>query len=149
MPRSRRARRVGAHLGAAACLLLAAAFALSSQRSLIYSGDTFRAGVSHGTFTLLVQLGSGRFQRGWVSYPRGASMDWSPEWVLRPPTGFVIVPLWIPLLPAAAATLYLYLTSRPLPPWRCPRCGYDRRGAPTPICPECGHAAASRDPGER
>lgn len=33
---------------------------------------------------------------------------------------------------------------RPLPPWACPRCEYDRRGLePSAPCPECGQAESS------
>lgn len=148
MPRHRRARRAGAHLGAAACLLLLAAIALSSQRSLVFAGAKFRAGVSHGTFTLLIQRSRGTFQPGWTSHPRRSDMLWAPDWSLRPPTAIITLPLWIPLLPIAAATAYLAITGRPPPPWRCPRCGYDRRGAPTPICPECGHVPVRPKPNE-
>ena len=50
------------------------------------------------------------------------------------------VPLWIPTLIGAAVAWRL----RPkADPHGCPACGYDTRNNPTPICPECGHAAGT------
>ena len=53
------------------------------------------------------------------------------------------VPLWIPIVLVACATLAAWrldsLARRRANPGVCPKCNYDRTGlAPTAVCPECG-----------
>jgi hypothetical protein len=63
-------------------------------------------------------------------------------------TAFPVVPLWGPLLadwgiftaalllPVLAVRFVVVLRRKP---WRCPSCGYDRRGLAAAVkCPECG-----------
>lgn len=61
--------------------------------------------------------------------------------------GYVVAPLWIAFLVAAAICLWLWRTSRVLPPWLCTNCGYDRRGlTEAGACPECGMCPARVPP---
>ena len=60
----------------------------------------------------------------------------------------VLIPLWLPTVPALAATVYLWrrdarLRSRSVLNL-CPKCSYDRTGlAPDATCPECGSSPGS------
>jgi hypothetical protein len=49
---------------------------------------------------------------------------------------FFFLPLWIPFLPGAAASLLLIRARHA--PGTCRRCGYDLRGTAGSVCPECG-----------
>lgn len=53
-------------------------------------------------------------------------------------SGMIFVPLWMPLVPLAGATLWVFLARRAGPEC-CGACGYDRSGLPAAApCPECG-----------
>ena len=65
-------------------------------------------------------------------------------WRLRSGSGFVSVPLWMPLL-VGVLGVYWLRAPRPMP-GQCPECGYDLRGIPRAPdgslkCPECGTPA--------
>lgn len=76
---------------------------------------------------------------GWIVF-------WAPTFPpehLLPRSGVVNgsrvvwLPLWIPLLFAAATTAFLWRDRRRVPPGHC-RCGYDLTGNTSGVCPECG-----------
>lgn len=54
-------------------------------------------------------------------------------------------PLWLPTLLFGlwpAVTLTRHIKRRYFTPGVCRKCGYDLRGTPSGVCPECGHGAA-------
>jgi hypothetical protein len=67
-------------------------------------------------------------------------MCWWPRTIEGPATlHYMIVPIWMPMMLAAAPTLWLWLSGRRSPRGLCPRCGYDRAGLGAGVaCPECG-----------
>ena len=57
-------------------------------------------------------------------------------------SGLWRIPLWLPLLVVAPATLLLWRLDRRVAPGHCRRCRYNLTGNTTGVCPECGTAFA-------
>jgi hypothetical protein len=53
----------------------------------------------------------------------------------------IAVPLWMPALLAGGIGFVLRRRGWHREHWECRRCGYDLRGSPTAVCPECGTGA--------
>jgi hypothetical protein len=62
---------------------------------------------------------------------------WPPGGVFLHESGFVTLPLWMPVL-VSAASLSLLLRRRRRRPGFCVACGYDLQGSPDGKCSECG-----------
>jgi hypothetical protein len=79
---------------------------------------------------------------GWHLRSRTEPMRW---WFLFEQKAFagitvtsVFVPLWAVVVAFATAASLLWRHARRRPPGACPACGYDLRGVPATVCPECG-----------
>ncbi len=60
-------------------------------------------------------------------------------WTFR----FIMFPLWLPSILFSiwpAISLILHIKRRYFSPEICRKCGYDLRGSPSGVCPECGRA---------
>ncbi len=70
---------------------------------------------------------------------------WIPSyqiWSSDPYEVTVSFPLWVPFIPFAIPTAFLFYRDRRRPrPGHCP-CGYDLTGNESGTCPECGRKAA-------
>ncbi len=92
-----------------------------------------------------------------IEYPPGLSVDdegwgvepwpylhWDSEAARYAAPGrwvyIVAVPLWAPALLAGGIGFVLRRRGWHRERWECRRCGYDLRGTPTGVCPECGAA---------
>lgn len=67
-------------------------------------------------------------------------VEWLPSFGNYPSVVSGSLPLWIPLLLAAAPTVMYIRAGRRRRSGLCPACGYDLSGAPSATCPECGTA---------
>jgi hypothetical protein len=66
-------------------------------------------------------------------------------------TQSLFVPFWIVTVILAIPTALLWWWDRRPPKGHCDQCGYDLTGNVSGVCPECGHAAKTRNraPGAR
>lgn len=148
---TRRRAKVLAVVGAVLTASIAALCAAQLWTSLVWFGNVGQAAVMLGA------------QRGAVSVSRASNMTWAPastgfvrsraaplkHWTWLPewswdtaatgsPMVSVTVPLWIPLLGAAAPTLLFARAARRKRAGACQSCGYDLSGSSSGVCPECG-----------
>ncbi len=133
----KRKRRNVKWVGVAACALLLCGWI-----------GTFFSAFGYQTKTVVVDLAVGCFEL--VSYPNGMPTQgwfaaWQPYeayWLPRITYGTIgthfFVPLWIPLVVVAAATILAFRHDRRFGPGDCQECGYDLRDDFTTGCPECG-----------
>jgi hypothetical protein len=63
---------------------------------------------------------------------------WTPRQTSLRGGQLLLVPLWIPLLPAAVLTMFVWHRGKPAPPNGCSACRYDLTGNTSGVCPECG-----------
>ena len=111
----------------------------------------------HGCFMVLyVRESASRWDWGDVNASFIDTGRWSAEGLpqVKWPSGsgstvgFIIIPLWMPLILVAGPTAWLFYIDRPAKPWQCAKCRYDLRGlegggdagGDKIVCPECGSA---------
>ncbi len=138
---TRKHTRVVAAIGSGLTLLLAAPYFGSAFCTLVYGfrlgSQSVECGLASGT--LGVAWGAWRPDcvRGFVLTGPRYLFLWSP--LVGSGGGSTLrLPLWIPLLGAGVPTVFLIRAARRPNPGCCPSCGYDRTGAASSACPECG-----------
>jgi hypothetical protein len=86
--------------------------------------------------------GSWNQQPGWRCVFQSSSTErllWFPYYTHDGPLGgLFIVPLWVPLIPLVAWTVWTWRRIRRHGPGTCHACGYDLTGNRSGRCPECG-----------
>jgi hypothetical protein len=164
MPRPRWSWRVWTLLLVAA--LYVAAYAASARLALVLSPtQRFGVGIAAGALVLEDRGGSpaptGRgsgphsliygyrhtFRFNWwyritPSTPATPGLPGIP--IPRPPTqGYssLKLPLWMPAAPVLLILAVIAFIRWRIRPGHCRGCGYDLRGTPGPVCPECGRPA--------
>lgn len=77
--------------------------------------------------------------REWVILEAWGSPQWWPQNLKISLGNYVYIPIWMFLLPALFATLWLWRLDR-RPKAGCVHCGYNLTGNVSGVCPECGTA---------
>lgn len=98
------------------------------------------ADLSYGAFTVFRNP-----SQNWGSYGFRLSrnpplVEWAPRYDNWSGCWRLTIPLWVPLLIVAAPAA---VAARRRPLGGCRRCGYDLRGTPGAVCPECGKERAA------
>lgn len=136
-------------IGVAVCALLLCAWIGTFWSALGYQSNTVAVGLSLGCLELSVYpKGSPTSAHGWFALPQPYEVYWLPGIIhgrfITSRTTHIFLPLWIPLLVVAAATLLAFKHDRRPEPGHCQICGYDLHGSPGDnsggegVCPECG-----------
>jgi hypothetical protein len=137
-----RAYRYASRAGLLICVLLAIAWVTS----LFYWVYLVYARPTSATYWGLTGGGIGCWNmEGFFEVDEHGEFSWEVERIhlgigWRPFTGTyaTFLPLWIPFVLVALATLFFWRRSRRFPPGHCGRCGYDLTGNVSGVCPECG-----------
>lgn len=143
-------------ISAAACLLVAGAWAVSLVWGVGYLGWNVSVNVLAGRLGILVYDYDEGDYVGWNWHKVSSAPRWLPAWDTslspasfagaNPPmlrTTRLFVPLWMPLAGLIALTGWLWRRDR-IPPGCCRHCGYDLTGNVSGRCPECGCACGGR-----
>ncbi len=154
MPR-RSVIRLALWTGLAVCVVQLFAAVLSQFWTVdwVSEAEVTRFSISKSAFAFKPFVGRGSVASGSVLPPSPGwhlyrtRAEWrTPAWLTfgsGSRSGWIIVPLWIPILLFASATgLAWRFYGRRFPPGHCPRCGYDLTGNVTGRCPECGASTA-------
>ena len=129
--------------GLVLCAAIVVVFLLSIRWRYGYAGRAAAFTFAHGAVTF-VAPGAPR-PRGtgfWASSVSPSVSGWAK--VIY--TGYVKaihIPLWMPFLPIAAASLLAWRRARMRRPGHCRNCGYDLMGNVSGVCPECGKEVQS------
>ena len=124
----------------------------------LWFGSTF-VGVAYGASRWFVMCSGGSAvisvfpdpaapsQLGWLAHPNPAAFPVWPErrtdrWGRMRVPGLVL-PLWIPAVILAVATVFWWRRDRRHPSGHCQHCGYNLTGNQSGICPECGCATTT------
>jgi hypothetical protein len=78
---------------------------------------------------------------GWLGPATRWQTAWFPQYIRRPAGWVLIIPWWNM---AVGAVLFLVVLHLLQSRGHCRHCGYDLRGLPGDICPECGRTFARR-----
>ena len=112
---------------------------------VVYGASRWFVGCGGGSAVVSILPGSAApAQLGWLiaRNPKGQPM-WpgltTGGWGYLRPTSLVL-PLWIPAVILAAATVFWWRRDRSFPAGHCQHCGYNLTGNQSGICPECGCA---------
>ncbi len=90
-----------------------------------------------------IQVFAGSMEPSWIWEPATPVLAWWPRVLWTDPDWLLVVPLWIPTgLCGVAAGASWWRWWRRKQASACVRCGYDLRGLPSGVCPECGHCPA-------
>lgn len=87
----------------------------------------------------LIQLVIGALAAG-VSFPLGRVFGWSGPMDIY---GSILITAGAVVLAAVMCRFCLPRRLDFTVPGRCPRCGYDARGLPESVCPECGNSVGA------
>ncbi len=153
-----RARRVAKWAGLVVSIVIAAAWFVSSEFEFRVTYISGRDDADPEYDLTLADGGIG-YHKGyapWRNYPE-IGFEWNAGRIVQifprasfglpfSTMGWTFVPLWIPFLVSAVATLAIWKwpdsAVRRRRSGRCVECGYDRRGLVVgAACPECGAAA--------
>jgi hypothetical protein len=87
----------------------------------------------------------------WASHPMWVQWNETSMWLPRVHRTWNItwfsMPLWIPFVVAIVPAILLRFRRRAVAVGCCRGCGYDLRGSPSGICPECGVRREDRQGG--
>ncbi len=151
---TRRRRKAVFAIALGAALLLALLLSISA-RWLIQFGPHGVAVlvIGGGSIGVVVADDSGDPPAFIAPYEPGLA-DWN-NWAIGPlgwphaPTAWAFfIPLYVPLLVAAAVAFHYYRLTRPPRPGCCAECGYDLTGNRSGRCPECGAPASATRAGK-
>ena len=140
----KRKRRSVKWVGAAACALLLCGWIGTFWSAFGYQAPTVAVNLSVGCFQVSVypKAGNATQTQGWFAAWQPYQAFWLPKLIRgrsKPSrTTHVFVPLWIPLLVVAAATILAFRFDQRFAPGHCQMCDYDLRGDFSAGCPECG-----------
>ena len=143
------ARRVLKWVGLVGSVLLGVVWVLTLFGGGAYIGFTKTIAVSSGRVGFLIYTNDPGDYVGWIWYRnRDVDLGWWPSYddstspaagpFLRQRTRRLIVPLWIPFLLTAIATIMLWRRDRRRLVGHCRKCEYDLTGNVTGVCSECG-----------
>lgn len=137
---------------AAVLLCMIVAWPVSYRRGPIWAGGPDGAGFSYLFYVLDGDIAFVRreapFQiSGWgiAVSPSAVEWRWLPTIMRKTTAGAgrilsVHIPIWMPVVVTASATVVTWRRSRRPLPGHCRNCGYDLAGVVAPVCPECGGA---------
>ena len=140
----KRKRRNVKWVGAAACALLLCGWIGTFWSAFGYQAPTVAVNLSVGCFEVSVypKEGNATQTQGWFAAWQPYQAFWLPKLIhgrfITSRTTHVFVPLWIPLVLVAAATILAFRFDRRFAPGHCQMCDYDLRGDFSAGCPECG-----------
>ena len=148
MRRRSRTRRVLKWVGLAVCLVVLAAWAISTWRRVGYWRNKYEFREAEGQYYVYVSGGVLSFGCENIGHPPGFCIEAAmrgagligPAWVRFKGMTIIVVPLWLLLTTSAIPTALLWYRDRRLPKGHCQDCGYDLTGNESGICPECGQS---------
>ncbi len=136
----KRKRRSFKWVGVTACAVLLCAWIGTFWSAFGYRAGTVVVDLSVGCFEVSVYP-KGTPTQGWFAAWQPYEAYWLPRLIggsFRPSqTTHFFVPLWLPLLVVAAATILAFRHDRRFAPGHCQKCGFDLRHNYAIGCPKC------------
>jgi hypothetical protein len=144
-------------IGISLCMLLAAAFGLSSRRAVCWgnANASYQLKLAYGAVEQVwryqgwrAEAGQPSLIPGWMAFRYDGSANGTASfwfwWPLGGSTGrtrWFALPLWMPFVALAVPTLILWwLDRRRIPPGHCQNCGYDLTGTSAGAARSAGRA---------
>ncbi|GJM26811.1 MAG: hypothetical protein DHS20C16_32260 [Phycisphaerae bacterium] len=132
-----RKRRILKWVGVGLCVTLVAIWIAELYWTVAYVGGTwgfeFQQGLIGGWLPTTTS------PREWVFLESWGSPRWWPQYVKSNSGSYIYIPIWMFLIPALLATLWLWRSDR-RPKSGCVSCSYNLTGNVSSVCPECGAA---------
>ena len=135
-----RARRIVKWGGLVLCVVIVAAWGLSTVCDVVYRPRSCRVSLTAGAARVDVAPYAARTP--YIRRRLGRGLFWLPfhnRWpdLVESPVHVVLVPLWLPFLFTAVPTVIAWRRDRRPKPDHC-ACGYNLEGNVSGKCPECG-----------
>ncbi len=142
MKRRIRKRCILKWVGVGLCVALVAAWIAELFWTVGYRDGMWGIGFQQGLIGCWTS--SIALSREWVIVEAWGSPQWWPQNLKISSGNYIYIPIWMFLLPALFATLWLWRSDR-RPKHGCMNCGYNLTGNVSGVCPECGTAIGIGD----
>ncbi len=140
--RPSRLRRVAKWVGVCSTAALAVALLVSLCRIESYKttigADAWQSQLGNGAFVIAQVRPPPGFPSSEVAIGRSLRLEPSFVTNLRGPfISYIVIPMWMLVLPAFVVTAVLWYRDRRPPKGPCLHCGYNLTGNESGVCPEC------------